>query len=107
MNTALKRYAIGEVDVDSVETIERSITMVKDELDILRRMFAKFDYTKFTTGSPLEQLDCLNRGAEFIQTTKESENLFMGHTKKLKSAFNMCCNSEQITSEEREDIFSF
>ena len=107
MNTALKRYAIGEVDVDSVETIERSITMVKDELDILRRMFAKFDYTKFTTGSPLEQLDCLNRGAEFIQTTKESENLFMGHTKKLKSAFNMCCNSEQITSEEREDIFYF
>ena len=107
MNTALKRYATGEVDVDSVETIERSITMVKDELDILRRMFVKFDYTKFTTGSPLEQLDCLNRGAEFIQTTKESENLFMGHTKKLKSAFNMCCNSELITSEEREDIFYF
>lgn len=107
MNTALKRYATGEVDVDSVETIERSITMVKDELDILRRMFAKFDYEKFSTGSPLEQLDCLNRGAEFIQTTKESENLFMGHTKKLKSAFNMCCNSEQITSEEREDIFYF
>ena len=107
MNTALKRYAIGEVDVDSVETIERSITMVKDELDILRRMFAKFDYAKFSTGSPLEQLDCLNRGAEFIQTTKESENLFMGHTKKLKSAFNMCCNSELITSEEREDIFYF
>lgn len=107
MNTALKRYATGEVDVDSVETIERSITMVKDELDILRRMFAKFDYEKFSTGSPLEQLDCLNRGAEFIQTTKESENLFMGHTKKLKSAFNMCCNSELITSEEREDIFYF
>ena len=107
MNTALKRYATGEVDVDSVETIERSITMVKDELDILRRMFAKFDYAKFSTGSPLEQLDCLNRGAEFVQTTKESENLFMGHTKKLKSAFNMCCNSELITSEEREDIFYF
>ena len=107
MNTALKRYATGEVDVDSVETIERSITMVKDELDILRRMFAKFDYAKFSTGNPLEQLDCLNRGAEFIQTTKESENLFMGHTKKLKSAFNMCCNSELITSEEREDIFYF
>ena len=107
MNTALKRYATGEVDVDSVETIERSITMVKDELDILRRMFAKFDYAKFSTGNPLEQLDCLNRGAEFIQTTKESENLFMGHTKKLKSAFNMCCNSELITSEEREDIFCF
>jgi type I restriction enzyme R subunit len=107
MNTALKRYATGETDADSVETIEQSIAMVKDELDILRRMFAKFDYKKFSTGSPLEQLDCLNKGAEFAQITKETENLFMGHTKKLKSAFNMCCNSEQISAVEREDIYFF
>ena len=107
MNTALKRYATGETDADSVETIEQSIAMVKDELDILRRMFAKFDHEKFSTGTPLEQLDCLNKGAEFAQTTKETENLFMGHTKKLKSAFNMCCNSEQISAVEREDIYFF
>ena len=107
MNKALKRYATGEIDSGTIETIEQSITMVKDELDILRRMFAKFDYSKFITGTPLEQLDCLNKGAEFIQVTKETENLFMGHTKKLKSAFNMCCNSEQITFKEREDIHFF
>ena len=107
MNTALKRYATGETDADSVETIEQSIAMVKDELDILRRMFANYDYKMFSTGSPLEQLDCLNKGAEFAQTTKETENLFMGHTKKLKSAFNMCCNSEQISAVEREDIYFF
>lgn len=107
MNTALKRYATGDTDADSVETIEQSIAMVKDELDILRRMFAKFDYKKFSTGSPLEQLDCLNKGAEFAQITKETENLFMGHTKKLKSAFNMCCNSEQLSAVEREDIYFF
>ena len=107
MNTALKRYATGETDADSVETIEQSIAMVKDELDILRRMFAKYDYKTFSTGTPLEQLDCLNKGAEFAQTTKETENLFMGHTKKLKSAFNMCCNSEQISAVEREDIYFF
>ena len=107
MNTALKRYATGETDADSVKTIEQFIAMVKDELDILRRMFAKYDYKTFSTGSPLEQLDCLNKGAEFAQTTKETENLFMGHTKKLKSAFNMCCNSEQISAVEREDIYFF
>lgn len=107
MNTALKRYATGETDKDSVESVEQSITMVKDELDIIRRMFGKFNYSKFTTGTPLEQLDCLNRGAEFIQVTKEQENLFMGHTKKLKSAFNLCSNSEQISDAEREDIHFF
>ena len=107
MNTALKRYATGETDADSVETIKQSIAIVKDELDILRRIFAKYDYKTFSTGTPLEQLDCLNKGAEFAQTTKETENLFMGHTKKLKSAFNMCCNSEQISAVEREDIYFF
>ena len=107
LNTALKRYANGDNNPDSVEAIEQSITMVKDELDILLRMFYKFDYSKFTTGTPLEQLDTLNKGTEFIQSTKETENLFMGHTRKLKSAFNLCCNSEQITHEEREDIHYF
>ena len=81
--------------------------MVKDELDILRRMFMKFDYSKFSTGTALEQLECLNKGAEFIQATQETENLFMGHAKKLKTAFNLCCNSEQISAEEKEDIYFF
>lgn len=108
LNTALKIYATGGGDdTGSVEDVERSIIMVKDELDILRRMFGNFDYTKFSTGTPLEQLDCLNRGAEYAQITKEMENQFMGHTKKLKSAFNLCSNSEQITQEESEDIHFF
>lgn len=107
MNIALKHYAQHKEDKDSVESLEKSIVMVKDELDIIRRMFNNFDYSKFTSGSPLEQLDCLNRGAEFIQHTKEQENLFMGHTKKLKSAFNLCSNSEEITFQDREDIHYF
>ena len=107
LNTALKRYTQGEQGTSTVEAVEKSIIMVKDELDILRRMFANFDYTKFSNGTPLEQLDCLNKGAEFIQTTEERENLFMGHTKKLKSAFNLCCNREEISFEEKEDIYFF
>ena len=107
MNVALKRYAQGDANQDSVESIEQSVTMVKDELDIIRRMFGGFDYSAFTTGTPLEQLDCLNRGAEFMQCTKEQENLFMGHAKKLKSAFNLCSNHEEISEAEREEIHYF
>ena len=87
MNVALKRYAQGDANLDSVESVEQSVMMVKDELDIIRRMFSGFDYSVFTTGTHMEQLACLNRGAEFMQRTKEQENLFMGHAKKLKSAF--------------------
>ena len=107
MNNALKQYAgIGD-NGDNVETIEQSVTMVKDELDILRRMFVKFDYSKFTTGSPLEQLNCLRNAAEFTQSTDKAENLFMGHARKLKSAYNLCSNSDQISERDREDIHFF
>ena len=107
MNNALKQYAGGGEMDDNVETIEKSLTMVKDELDILRRMFAQFDYLKFTTGTPLEQLDCLKRAAEFVQSTEKKQTLFMGHVRKLKSAFNLCSNHDEISEKEREDIHFF
>ena len=107
MNNALKQYAGGGDIGENIETIEKSLTMVKDELDILRRLFAQFDYSKFTTGSPLKQLECLKLAAEFIQSTEKTQNLFMGHVKKLKSAFNICSNHDDITDKEREDIHFF
>ena len=107
MNNALKQYAGGGDMGDNVETIEQSVTMVKDELDILRRMFHTFDYSKFSTGTPLEQLECLKHAAEFVQATEKSQNLFMGHAKKLKSSFNLCSNHEAISDKDREDIHFF
>src|SRR5574344_247152 len=107
LNIALKRYADGAQDETSIETIEQSIILVKDELDILRRMFSKFDYSLFTNGTPLEQLGALNKGAEFVQKTKEQETLFMGHTKKMKSAYNLCSNSDEFSANDREDIHYF
>ena len=107
MNLALKQYADGEGIGLNVETIEQSVTMVKDELDIMRRMFDKFDYSKFSSGSPLEQLECLKNAAEFVQSTEKGENLFMGHAKKLKSAYNLCSNNDEITERDREDIHFF
>ncbi len=107
LNYALKKYSGGGMDETPVETIDNSIKMFKDQLDLLRRMFHKFDYTKFSTGTPLEQLECLNKSAEFIQNTKAGENLFMGNTKKLKSAYSLCSNSEMISAEEREDVYFF
>ena len=104
MNNAPEQYAgSGNMD-DNVETIEKSLTMVKDELDILRRMFVQFDYSKFTIGTPLEQLDCLKRAAEFVQQTEKTQTLFMGHVRKLKSAFNLCSNHDDISDEEHKDI---
>ena len=107
MNVALKRYGGGDLDTTSVETMDKSVKLVKDELDILRRMFHTFDRTPYFNGTPLEQLDCLNRAAEFVQKTKEVENQFMGHTRKMRSAYNICLNSDQLSQLEDDDIHFF
>ncbi len=107
MNAALHHYAGGDVDGNSLDSIEQSLKILKDELDIIRRMFTGFDWSVYFTGQPLEQLHCLNNAVEHIQRTKESETKFMRHCKKMREAYNICCNSEQITTKEDNDIHLF
>ena len=108
LNDALKLYTtLGSEEEQGLESIQQSIRMVKDELDILRRLFVKFDRNSFVKGSPLKQLQCLRLGAEYAQGDKQRETLFMGHTRKLRSAFNLCSTSEAISPMEREDIHFF
>lgn len=108
LNLALKQYGgQGDLSLTSLETIEQSVKLTKDELDILRRMFHTFDFSAYYTGKPLEQLDCLNRAAEFVQQTKETETQFMGHTRKMRGAYNICCNSDQLSTREIDDIHFF
>jgi type I restriction enzyme R subunit len=107
MNEALKHYGGGDLSKTSVETLEQSLKMVLDELDIIRRMFVDYDYSIYHTGTALEQLNCLNGAVEFIQKTKDKETLFMRHCKKLRSAYNICCNSDRISKRDDDDIHFF
>lgn len=107
MDDALSIYNQGKGFGSSVEEQEQSVALVKDELDIIRRLFHPFDYSLFTKGTALQQLDCLNKGAEHIMGTQERETLFMGHTKKLKQAYNLCLTNELLSDDERDDIHYF
>ena len=106
-NQAMKKYANGGQNETPVETIDNAVKLFKDELDLLRRMFTGFEYTKFFMGTPLEQLNALQLSAEFIQQTEETEKRFMKHTLIMKSAYNMCNNDERITREEIDDVHFF
>jgi type I restriction enzyme R subunit len=106
-NQAMKKYANGGQNETPVETIDNAVKLFKDELDLLRRMFHGFNYSKFFTGTPLEQLDALQMAAERIQQTDELEKRFMKHTNIMKSAYNMCNNDERITKDEINDVHFF
>lgn len=106
-NQAMKRYANGGQNETPVETIDNAVKLFKDELDLLRRMFNGFDYSKFFTGTPLEQLDTLQIAAERIQQTDELEKRFMKHVGIMKSAYNMCTGDDRVAREEVNDVHFF
>lgn len=107
MNKALRQYGTGGDDNPPIDTTNTSIKVLKDELDVLRRMFHSFNYKRFSSGSPLEQLNCLNQASDFVLTSKESETFFMVHSKKMSDAYKLCSCSEQITQQEIDDILFF
>jgi type I restriction enzyme, R subunit len=102
MNIALKKYS--QVSDDNFEDIEKAVVIVKDQLDLLAKLFHKFDSTLFFSGTPLQKLDCLNRASEYAQLTDELEKRFVAMTRKLRSAYDLCCSSEDISEEERDYI---
>ncbi|WP_151948070.1 type I restriction endonuclease subunit R [Aliarcobacter butzleri] len=102
MNKALKQFS--KMDSQNFEDIEASIVVVRDQLDLLSKLFYKFDTTKYFNGTPTQQLDTLNNASEFIQLTKELENRFMYIVKRLKSAYDICCGSEVFTQKEKDYI---
>ena len=102
MNLALAHYS--KTDGQNIEEIEQSIIVVRDHLDLLNKLFHKFDKTPYFSGSSLQQLECLNMAAEFAQITQKIEKRFMMLVKRLKAAYDICCGSDKLSQEERDFI---
>lgn len=102
LNLALAQY--GKADAQNIEDIEQSIVIVKDQIDLLNKLFHKFDSSKYFSGTPVEQLKTLNLSAEFVQLTQELEKRFMYIVKRLKSAYDICSGSGVFNDAERDTI---
>ena len=102
MNMAMAQY--NNSDGQNIEDIEQSIVVVKDQLDLLGKLFHKFDTSGYLSGIPLEQLKTLNKAAEFVQLTQELEKRFMYIVKRLKSAYDICSGSGAFSETQRDEI---
>lgn len=102
MNLALKKY--GVVQEENFNGIEKAVNIVKDQLDILAKIFHGFDNRLYFEGTPLQQLHCLNMAVEFVQQTDDRQKRFMSNAKKLRSAFCLSCSCEEISQKERDYI---
>lgn len=102
MNQALAMYS--KADETNFEDVRFSVIEVKNHLDLLGQMFHKFDTSGYYTGEPCKQLECLNQSAEYILQTKKGETRFMGLVSRLKAAYDVCCGSELLSQQERNQI---
>lgn len=103
LTEAVGTYSSGNQGGAPADNSE-SVSIVKDELDILNKAFHSFNASRYFKGKDRERLDCLNDAAEFALQTEELTKRFMWHVKRLKSAFNLCLMSERISTAERDLI---
>ncbi len=102
MNEALKKYT-GD-DNEEFEDTDKAVAIVKDQISVLDAMFNEFDSSDYHNGSPLKQLECLNKAVEFVQASEELEKRFMDAVRRMKKAFNLCSSSETITKNDKDKI---
>lgn len=98
MLQAIKQY--GESDEGSVDDINATLKIFRNELALTKKLMHGFNDAKFFNGTQLERLYCLNQASEFVQTKKDTEKQFMLHTRKLKSAYDISVPTGLLTSEE-------
>ena len=102
MNIALKKYT--NFECDEFEGIEESVKIVKDQLDVLGQMFHNFNSDDFFTGTPKQQLACINRAVEYVQFSNELETRFMAAVRRMKQAFNLCSSSDKFSDKDKDYI---
>ena len=103
MNLALAQFGNLGGGV-TIEEIQQAVLVMKDHLDLLGKMFHNFDSSPYFSGNALKQLHCLNMAAEFVQVTEKQEKQFMYLVKRMKAAYDICCNSDAFTQLERDTI---
>ena len=102
MNLALSHYTGGQIQ--NLEDIRESVVVVKNHLNLLDTVYHKFDSTLYFNGTPLQQLNCLNAAADFALQSKKLEKRFMDLAKRLKSAYDICVGSSELTKAHKDKI---
>lgn len=102
MNQALSHYTSGQTQ--NLEDIEKSVVVVKDHLALLDTFYHHFDSSPYFSGSPQQQLNCLNAAADFALRSKKLEKRFMDLARRLKSAYDICVGSDALTQAHKDKI---
>lgn len=100
MMEAAKKY--GDPQESPIDELPITLGIFRNHIAMIDELMVNFDASDFYNGSPAERLLCLNRGAEYIQISKEMELRFMGLSRRMKMAYEIVYPSGELTDEETE-----
>lgn len=98
MMEAIKKY--GSPQESPIDELTISLAAFRNHLALIDDLMHNFNANKFFNGNPLERLNCLNSAAEHIQAVKDTETRFMGLSRRLKAAYDICFPSGELTDYE-------
>lgn len=98
MMEAIKLY--GNDDETPVDDIKTSLAVLRNHIKLLDNIMHSFDASDFYQGPSLARLHCLNLAAEYVQVKKETTDRYMGLSKRLKSAYEICVPTGELNDEE-------
>ena len=105
MNLALADY--NKFDKKVIEEVHDSTVVVKNNLELLNKIFYNFNSDDYFNGSPIKQLNVLKLAAEHVQRSYEVEKKFMHITKITKAAYNICSGDKEFFSDKERDLIHF
>lgn len=100
MNLALAMF--GGKERKNFTEIEESYEICINHLKKLNNLFKEFDFTDYFSGVPINQLECLNRATEFIQTNKDYELMFMRDVMILKNSYEISSTYEKYSKKDKD-----
>ncbi len=106
LDIALKKYTNG-YRTDGLDKSEDFVIVFKEYLSIIDGMFHGFDMSGYFSDDPKIQILSLRKGTEFIQASSDLEVRFMSAVKKLKTAYNNCTYSDNISKDERDRMYFY
>lgn len=98
MMEAIKLY--GNDDETPVDDIKVSLSVLRNHIKLLDNILHGFNASDFYQGQSLARLHCLNLAAEYVQAKKETTDRYMGLSKRLKSAYEICVPTGELNDEE-------
>lgn len=107
LDLALNKYARGHAGKGGYPDSSEFVKITKETLSALDGRFHSFDSSDYYSDDSTKQMACLGRAMEFVQQDKEFEHWFMGTVRKLKTAYNNCVYSDDVTPEERSRIYFY